>query len=72
MLRLRLLEEGLDAQIIDRTIRTGKCARHFTRLDKMVQEGLLIHEGSRYRLEPSRIMTSNPIFARVLILLVLV
>jgi oxygen-independent coproporphyrinogen-3 oxidase len=66
MLRLRLLEEGLAAQVL--TDRFGQENAHdiFTRLDKMVQEGLLIREGSRYRLEPSRIMTSNPIFARVL------
>ena len=66
MLRLRLLEEGLDADVL--TERFGQENAHdiFTRLDKMVQECLLIHEGSKYRLTPSRILTSNPIFARVL------
>ena len=66
ILRLRLLEEGLDSEVF--TKRFGQENAHdiFTRLDKMVQEGLLIQESTRYRLEPSRIMTSNPIFARVL------
>jgi oxygen-independent coproporphyrinogen-3 oxidase len=66
MLRMRLLEEGLDADVLTERFGQENAQDIFTRLDKMVQEGLLIHEGSRYRLEPSRIMTSNPIFARVL------
>jgi oxygen-independent coproporphyrinogen-3 oxidase len=66
MLRLRLLEEGLDSQVL--ISRFGQENAHdiFTRLEKMVTEGLLIHQGSQYRLTPSRILTSNPIFARVL------
>jgi len=36
------------------------------RLNKMVQEGLLLQIGNACRLIPSRVMTSNPIFTRVL------
>jgi hypothetical protein len=32
----------------------------------MAQEGLLTRDGSTYRLARSRVLTSNPIFARIL------
>jgi oxygen-independent coproporphyrinogen-3 oxidase len=66
MLRLRLLSEGLN---------TGELARRFGyenvedlvgRLSEMARAGSLICDGSSYRLAPSRVLTSNPIFARVL------
>ena len=66
MLRLRLLSEGLN---------TGELARRFGyenveelvgRLSEMARDGLLICDGSSYRLMPSRVLTSNPIFAGVL------
>jgi oxygen-independent coproporphyrinogen-3 oxidase len=66
MLRLRLLSEGLN---------TGELARRFGyenvedlvgRLSEMARAGSLICDGSNYRLAPSRVLTSNPIFARVL------
>ena len=36
------------------------------RLSEMARAGSLICDGSSYRLAPSRVLTSNPIFARVL------
>ena len=66
MLRLRLLEEGLNTDELTAKFGPANTANIIRRLDKMVQEGLLLQTGSACRLEPSRIMTSNPIFARVL------
>jgi oxygen-independent coproporphyrinogen-3 oxidase len=66
MLRLRLLEEGLDAIELGRRFGEENVEEVIARLEKLAQEGLLIKNGSRYRLTPARIMTSNPIFARVI------
>ena len=66
MLRLRLLEEGLDTDELASKFGEENVKEIIGRLEEMVQEGLLINEGSRYRLQPSRILTSNPIFARVI------
>ena len=66
MLRLRLLEEGLNTDELTAKFEPANTADIIRRLDKMVQEGLLLKTGSACRLEPSRILTSNPIFARVL------
>lgn len=63
MLRLRLLEEGLDACLFARKSGTGSL---LTRLNSMVDEGLLISNDTVYRLPPERVLTSNRIFARVL------
>jgi oxygen-independent coproporphyrinogen III oxidase len=65
MLRLRLLGEGLDFEELATKFGRDNVKNLQSRLDGMVQEGLLISENSRYRLTPSRILTSNPIFARV-------
>jgi oxygen-independent coproporphyrinogen-3 oxidase len=66
MLRLRLLEEGLD--VVEFTRRHGQKNVHslLSRLDRLSCEGLLLLDGSKYRLEPSLVLTSNPILARVL------
>jgi oxygen-independent coproporphyrinogen-3 oxidase len=66
MLRLRLLEEGLD--VVGFTKRHGQknVRRLLARLDTLSWEGLLLFDGSKYRLEPSLVLTSNPILARVL------
>jgi oxygen-independent coproporphyrinogen III oxidase len=66
MLRLRLLEEGLDLSDL-----TNKYGLHNTtglsaRLDDMVNEGMVSRTGTIYRLSPARVLTSNPIFAEVL------
>ena len=66
MLRLRLLEEGLNTDELTDKFGKNNVKSIISRLDEMVQEGSLIDEGTSYRLTASRIMTSNPIFARVL------
>jgi oxygen-independent coproporphyrinogen-3 oxidase len=66
MLRLRLLSEGLVADGLVGRYGCDVAAGLLRRLDDMVSEGLLRREGSRYCLEPSRLLTSNPVFARVL------
>ena len=64
MLRLRLLAEGLDVSELAR--RFGSAEELVARLNSMVEEGLLNCDGSVYRLPASLVLTSNPIFARVL------
>jgi putative oxygen-independent coproporphyrinogen III oxidase len=66
MLRLRLLEEGLD--VVDFTKQHGLKTVYqlLSRLRVLAHEGLLLFDGSKYRLEPSLVLTSNPILARVL------
>jgi len=68
MLRLRLLVEGIDVREL--TVRFGQdnIEPITSRLSHLAHDGLLIFDGLRYRLAPSRILTSNPIFAEVLCL----
>jgi len=66
MLRLRLLSEGLMADDLVSRYGHGVAAGLLRRLDEMVNEGWLTRQGLSYRLEPSRVLTSNPVFARVL------
>jgi oxygen-independent coproporphyrinogen-3 oxidase len=66
MLRLRLLGEGIDLDELSSRFGFDNVVYLKNRLDGMAREGLLLCESSRYRLTPSRILTSNPIFARVL------
>jgi DNA-binding IclR family transcriptional regulator len=66
MLRLRLLVEGLAAdELVSRFGEEGT-QDLFSRLNGLVAEGLLTRDGSKYRLGCSRVLTSNPILARVL------
>ncbi|MBI2852925.1 MAG: radical SAM family heme chaperone HemW [Chloroflexi bacterium] len=65
MLRLRLLVEGVD--VCELMEKFGRCntlalAR---RLELMVSQGQLVADGFRYRLPPSRVLTSNAILAEV-------
>lgn len=66
MLRLRLLCEGLMADELARRYGAASTAGLLRRFDDMVSEGLLVRDCSRYSLVRSRVLTSNPIFARVL------
>jgi coproporphyrinogen III oxidase-like Fe-S oxidoreductase len=65
MLRLRLLTEGLDLAGLASKFEPENVEALSGRLNSMVLEGSLISDGLRYRLEPSRTLTSNPIFAEV-------
>lgn len=66
MLRLRLLEEGLDIDEFTRRHGRGNVRALMSRLDSLSREGLLLFNGVKYRLEPSLVLVSNPILARVL------
>ena len=66
MLRLRLLVEGLDVSELAARFGQDNIEPLISRLDHMAHDRLLVFDGLRYRLMPSRILTSNPIFAEVL------
>ena len=66
ILRLRLLEEGLNTSELAAKFGYENVKSIIDRLDEMVREGSLETDRKIYRLTPSRIMTSNPIFARVI------
>lgn len=66
MLRLRLLVEGIEISELAARFGHDKAAALASRLGGMVRDGLLVFDGSRYRLAPSRVLTSNPILAAVL------
>jgi len=66
MLRLRLLAEGLDVGELAARFGQDNIEPLTNRLDHMAHDGLLVFDGLRYRLTPSRALTSNPIFAEVL------
>jgi oxygen-independent coproporphyrinogen-3 oxidase len=66
MLRLRLLDEGLDVLALAEKYGAKNVEGLLERLDRMVKEGGLERTGCRYRLSQHRVLTSNPIFAEVL------
>ena len=66
MLRLRLLVEGVDVAEFTRRHGRKNVRELLARLDAMSHEGSLLFDGAKYRLEPSLVLTSNPILARVL------
>ncbi|MDO8577748.1 MAG: radical SAM family heme chaperone HemW [Dehalococcoidales bacterium] len=66
MLRLRLLSEGIDINEMAARFGQDNIAPLIERLEGMVINGELVAAGSRFRLPPSRVLTSNPIFAEVL------
>jgi oxygen-independent coproporphyrinogen-3 oxidase len=66
MLRLRLLEEGVDVENLSAKYGKKAVAEIVLRLESMTCRGYLLKEGERYRLAPERVLTSNAIFADVL------
>ncbi len=66
MLRLRLIQNGLDMSELLLKFDAGNTRELRRRLEALTHEGLLINEGSLYRLPPERVLTSNPILARVI------
>jgi len=66
MLRLRLLQEGIDLDQLSARFGADNTRALAARLQRMYAGGRLVKEGPRYRLPPGRILTSNPIFAEVL------
>jgi len=66
MLRLRLVEEGLNITEFEDRYGKDNTSEITARLEKLAQEGNLLKEDVRYKLKPERVLTANPIFAEVL------
>ena len=66
MLRLRLLNEGLDIKELSDKFGEKNTKALAERLRKLAAEGLLINEDSKYQLPPEYVLTCNPILARVI------
>ena len=66
MLRLRLIAEGLNPDDLVERFGQENIQDLVGRLKEMAKVGDLSFDGSSYRLAPSRILTSNQIFTRVL------
>ncbi len=65
MLRLRLLVEGVQVGELIEKFSNDNTTALLGRLERLANEGMLDYDGLRYTLPPSRVMTSNPIFAEV-------
>ncbi len=66
MLRLRLIQEGLDVGDLAARFGHDRIQCLSDRLSSLARENALIFDGTSYRLHPSRVLTSNPILAAVL------
>ncbi len=66
ILRLRLLQEGLDIDQIIQKYGDENILGLLSRLNQLVKEGILLRNGCNYRLPASCALVSNPILARVL------
>lgn len=66
MLRLRLLSEGINPNRMGGRYTGADLALLRRRLGMMEHEGLLLCDDGTFRLPPNRILTSNPVFARLL------
>jgi hypothetical protein len=66
MLRLRLLDEGLD--IAEMTDKYGKekITALAVKLESMASSGMLEWQGSRYRLPYDRVLTCNSVLVEIL------
>jgi oxygen-independent coproporphyrinogen-3 oxidase len=66
MLRLRLLEEGLDFSSLAARYGIANTYNLQKRLNKLADDGMLDRMGTRYRLPPDRVMTSNRVFIDII------
>ncbi len=66
MLRLRLIEEGLDTDKMIKRFWEASIELIIKRMNQLVVEESLIREDTKYRLNPKKVLVSNPILARVL------
>lgn len=66
ILRLRLLQEGLNAGELGDKYGDENIIGLVDRLNKLVRDGSLIRSGSRYRLVAACALVSNPILAQVI------
>ncbi len=67
MLRLRLLEEGLDCAAMAERFSPENVIGLRQRLEKLVEEGLLEKTGTRYILPGKMVMTANQVLSRVVV-----
>lgn len=65
MLRLRLLEEGLDIQSLLKRYGTGHMNALVNKLETMAGKEILTKKGNRYLLPSCRVLTSNQVFVNV-------
>ena len=66
ILRLRLLKEGLDINELSHRYEYTNIVGLRRRLESLASEGLLICDGSVFRIPSERALISNPILARVI------
>ncbi len=66
MLRLRLIQEGLDIRDISGRYGCSVAGMLESRLNKLVRCKSLVREGNIFRLHPACVLTSNSVFAEVL------
>lgn len=66
MLRLRLLQEGLNIDDLAAKFGNDKIFGLKRRLMELTEKRQLIFDGAVFKLSPDRVLTSNPIFAKVL------
>jgi oxygen-independent coproporphyrinogen III oxidase len=66
MLRLRLLEEGLDLKKLERRYACVDVGGLKSRLDGMIGERMLVKAGDKYMLSSDGVLTSNQVFVNVL------
>ncbi len=66
MLRLRLIQEGLDLREITGRYGCSAVNRLEARLNELVKRRSLVREGNVFRLQPAGVLTSNSVFIDVL------
>ena len=66
MLRLRLLEEGLNLQNMEKQYPNGEINGVKVRLDEMTASNMLVRSGCKYKLPAAKILTSNQVFVKII------
>jgi oxygen-independent coproporphyrinogen III oxidase len=66
MLRLRMLDEGLDLNVMRVQYNTETIRTILDRILKLEDEGLLVSRNNKYLIPSDKILTSNSIFQRIL------
>jgi len=66
MLRLRLIQEGLNINELGVKFGEDNVSGLRQRLNELTRQRALVSTDSIYKLSPDRVLTSNPVFARVL------
>ena len=66
MLRLRLVEEGLDMKEMAGMYGRDSINSLEARLDELVRRQMLVRDGCIFRLPPAGVLTSNSVFMEVI------